>query len=75
MFSLKESGYDLRDTTIAYQPQFNTITFGYRSFTYYGSKLWNSVPLYLKQIKEFYVFKRELHDWLFIDQPKHFEMC
>ena len=75
MFLLKESGYDLRDTSIAYQPKFKSITFGYRSFTYYGSKLWNSMPLYLKQIKEFHVFKRELHDWLYIDQPKHLEIC
>ena len=64
MLSIKDTKYELRDGSIAHQPIFQTITFGYRSFSYYGSKLWNSLPLYLKQVDDIQAFKKELHNWL-----------
>ena len=74
MFSVKDTKYDLRDASIAHQQIFQTITFGYRSFSYYGSKLWNSLPLYLKRIDDFQAFKRELHNWLLDTQPSELEI-
>ena len=43
-FSIKETAYDLRDTSVMNQNSFKTRTYGYRSFAYYGSKLWNCLP-------------------------------
>ena len=74
MFSVKNTKYNLRDASIAHQNIFQTVTFGYRSFSYYGSKLWNSLPLYLKRIDEFHAFKRELHIWLLDAQPSELEI-
>ena len=49
MFSIKDVTYDFRDNSIAIQHKFSTTTFGRRSFSYYGSKLWNSLPRNLKK--------------------------
>ena len=74
MFSIKDPNYAMRDESIALQPKFKNKTFGYRSFSYYGAKVWNSVPSNLKtqsNQEHLYAFKKTLHDWLFTFQPEH----
>ena len=57
LFKPKSTTYNLRDSKILHQPRFNTFTFGYRSFNYYGAKLWNSLPVYLKNAESVNNFK------------------
>ena len=52
--------YEFRDKDQMVQPKFKTRTFGYRSFTYYGAKIWNSLPSDLKQSPTLNSFKKEL---------------
>ena len=44
LFITPESKYDLRNKSSLLQPKFNTYKYGYNSFRYLGSKLWNSLP-------------------------------
>ena len=53
LFCKQEIKYDLRDTTLLEQPKFSTKTYGYRSFKYFGSKLWNALPLDTENYDEF----------------------
>ena len=64
MFSLKDTGYSLRDKSIVCQEKYNTRTYGYRSFRYYGSKLWNCLPNSLKSAQDIVSFKCMLDTWL-----------
>ena len=76
MFSIKEPKYDFRDGSVAHQPKWETKTFGYRSFTYYGSKLWNSLPPELKIFKpdDFFAFKTNLTEWLLTTDTTELEI-
>lgn len=74
MFVKKSSVYSLRDTDILHQPKFNTYTFGYRSFAYYGAKLWNSLPLDLKKAPNLHIFKSKLNDWCRSESAKSLEI-
>ncbi len=40
--------YELRDNNLLIQMKFKTITHGKSSFVYFGSKLWNSLPIGIK---------------------------
>ena len=62
-FKIKSIPYGFRDSTILEQPEFNTKTYGYRSFRYVGAKLWNVLPLNLKNIDNLDIFKREISTW------------
>ena len=37
----KEQCYDIRDNNKLIQRKFKSITYGYKSFSYYGAKIWN----------------------------------
>ena len=76
MFTIKDTNYSMRDGSIAVQPKFNNTTFGYRSFSYYGAKLWNALPSDLKTIEpeNLSIFKKNLHGWLFTTKPKHLDV-
>ena len=52
MFIDKESKYNLRDQSRLLQPKFNTKRYGYRSFMYFGSKIWNSLPNNIKNLDD-----------------------
>ena len=49
MFIAPTSNYDFRNSSRLLQPKFNTYTFGYKSFRYFGSKVWNLLPAKLKK--------------------------
>ena len=63
MFDWHNTSYNLRDENRVCQPKFKTYTFGYRSFKYYGAKIWNSLPANLKRYDDFYIFKKKLTEW------------
>ena len=49
------------------QPKFNTKRYGYRSFKYFGSKIWNSLPTSIKNLDDLDLFKRDLFNWCMTD--------
>ena len=52
LFSIKDSQYSLRDSSLLVQPIKNTTNYGLRTFTYLGSKLWNNLPATMKSSVE-----------------------
>ncbi len=55
--------YDLRDDNRLIQKRFRTITYGKRSFLYLGHKLWNTMPLEIKNVISLQNFKDRLKTW------------
>ena len=49
IFSKKSVPYRMRDSYIIEQPKRRTTTFGLRSLSYVGAKVWNELPTYLKE--------------------------
>ena len=70
LFTKKSMAYDLRVSDLLIQRKFKTYKFGYRSFTYYGAKLWNSLPADLKQSQSLQIFKSRLYGWCRSDKAK-----
>ena len=70
----KSTMYNLRDTDLLKQPRFKTFKFGYRSFAYYGAKLWNSLPLEIKGSVNLRIFKNKLYHWCRSDSAKRLEV-
>ena len=63
MFKSKNSLYNFRDPSKLDQSKFKTVRFGYKSFSYYGSKLWNSLPPDIKNAENVFSFKKKLSLW------------
>ena len=63
LFCKQEIKYDLRDKTLLEQPKFSTKTYGYRSFKYYGSKIWNALPFEIKNTENYDEFKLRFTTW------------
>ena len=74
MFTERPLKYDLRDSNLVHQPKFKTFKYGYRSFRYYGAKLWNSLPSSLKCEKDIANFKRSLSKWCLSEDAKSLEI-
>ena len=74
LFEEKSPTYHLRDTDLLKQPRFKTYRFGYRSFAYYGAKLWNSLPIELKSSVNLNVFKNKLYYWCRSISAKNLEI-
>ena len=53
-FINKDTPYNLRDSNRVQQPEFQTVRYGFKSFRYYGSKLWNALPTEVKQPDNLY---------------------
>jgi hypothetical protein len=64
IFDTRENPYNLRDNDSFDLPQFNTITYGRKSFKYYGAKLWTNIPTEIKQSVSLSTFKRKIEIWL-----------
>ena len=58
MFSGKDSSYNLWDNSRPMQPKFNTKRYGYKSFKYLGSKVWNCLPPCVKNVNDLNLFKK-----------------
>ena len=49
LFINKDTPYNLRDSNRLQQPEYKTVRYGFKSFRYYGSKIWNALPTEVKQ--------------------------
>jgi hypothetical protein len=65
LFQLRTSSYSLRDSSRLLQPKYSTVKYGFRSFRYYGSKLWNALPSQVKNSESLHVFKRKITAWCY----------
>ncbi len=63
MLQVKDITYDLRDSNILCQPKFNNITYGKKTFSYYGIHIWNSLPNNIKESTSLDNFKTMLKAW------------
>ena len=71
MFSGKDSSYNLRDNSRLMQPKFNTKRYGYKSFKYLGSKVWNCLPPCVKNVNDLNLFKKNIYDWCLTGHAKN----
>ena len=65
IFHVKDVPYDLRHQVNLEQPRRRSAMHGLRSFSYIGSKLWNSLPVHFKSLDEIDVvnFKAMINEW------------
>ena len=63
LFHERRLRYNLRNSNLLTQHRFTTKKYGFRSFIYYGAKLWNALPVDLKQIDQLHIFKQRLTEW------------
>ena len=64
LFIKKDQNYALRDQDTVIQRRFKTYTFGYNSFSYFGSKVWNNLPTDLKNTSSTDTFKAGIDKWI-----------
>ena len=62
-FVIRPNADRLRDSNRAMQPKFSSVGFGFESFKYFGAKLWNVLPITVKQSENLFIFKDRLTDW------------
>ena len=74
LFVHKNVDYELRDSHKLEQPKFDTKKYGYRSFMYYGSKLWNLLPSDVKRSTSIYEFRGKVTEWCFTVSPNDFDI-
>ena len=55
--------YNFRDRRRLNQPKSHTYTYGFRSFRYSGSKLWNFLPRAIKNTNDSNGFKKNITEW------------
>ncbi len=63
MFQVKYINYDLKESNMLWQPKFNKITYGKKTFTYYVRHIWNTLPNNIKQCTSLDNFKTMLKAW------------
>ena len=65
LFEVKQHDHCLRDDTRLLQPKVRTTTHGLRTISYLGAKLWNDLPVHMKNIHHMdpYEFKSMLLLW------------
>jgi hypothetical protein len=64
LFTRKESTYEIRDNNLFNIPRFKTVSYGKKSFMYYGAKLWANIPKEIKDKPSLKFFKDALTIWL-----------
>ena len=65
LFQTRINSYDMRDNDQYSLPFYNSVTYGKKSFRYYGSKLWNKLPVEVKNNDSLSSFKSSLSNWLY----------
>ncbi len=63
MFNVKETSYNIRDSSLMYLPSFNKLMYGKNTFKYYGSHLWNLLPTDIKKCMDLNTFKTLIMSW------------
>jgi hypothetical protein len=59
---LKNTGHNLRNKNLNL-PYFKNVTYGKKSFSYYGANLWNDLPQCVRDAENFRSFKKLLSTW------------
>ena len=75
MYAIKECEYALRDCSRIQQSKFKTYTFGYKSFQYYGAKVWNSIPIHVKNSTDLSIFKQDIDVWCRSHEANALSIC
>ena len=73
LFCEQASDYQLRDSSRLIQSILNTFKFGSKSFRYFGAKLWNVLPVDIKQSESLSMFKTRITKWCYSDAAKALE--
>ena len=63
MFTPKYVPYQMRDSSLLEQSRCRSTTYGLRSVSYIGAKLWNDLPNDFKATTAFTDLKRMLQTW------------
>ena len=63
MFQLKSHSYSLRSVNTLFQSQKKSTKGGLHSFSYFGSRVWNSLPNELRTTSDLTSFKRQIKNW------------
>ena len=63
MIHKKSSPYELRDNSILSRPKVNYTHYGLKTFSSYGAKIWNTLPVSLKSGLSLYEFKQMIKSW------------
>ncbi len=63
MFNVKETCYNLSDSSLMCLQSFNKIMYGKPTFKYYGSHLWNILPNDIKKCMDPDTFKTLIMSW------------
>ena len=64
LFTRKESHYSIRDNDLFNIPRFKTVSYGKKSFRYFGAKLWANIPKDIKEKPSIKCFNDALTIWL-----------
>ena len=70
LFTPQSNDYHHRDSSRLIQPKFNTFKFGFKSFKYFGAKLWNVLYIDIKRSESLSIFKRSIAAWCHSDAAK-----
>jgi hypothetical protein len=65
LFDIQKHQYDCRGFKNVKQKKFKTIKYGYQSFTYLGSKLWNALPNEIRKANDIHTFKNAVKEFNF----------
>ena len=63
IFEKSDNPYCMRDKNKLIQPLKRTTTYGLRSFEYYGSHVWNMLPVHFKSCESISEFKNSIKRW------------
>ena len=63
IFEKSDNPYCMRDKNKLIQPLKRTTTYGLRSFEYYGSHVWNMLPVHFKSFESISEFKNSIKRW------------
>ena len=58
-----------RDNSRSIQPKLNTKRYGYKSFKYLGSKVWNCLQPCVKNVNDLNLFKKNIYIYLVLNWP------
>ena len=67
IFEIRNIPYVLRDSSRLDQPLKQTTNYGLRSINYLGSKIWNTLPMHIKNSPDIISLKLALRGWSGVD--------
>ncbi len=63
LFEEKDKIYNLHSTVSLKQPKCNKVTYGLKSFRYKDAKIWNDLPIKIKNSIALAEFKNQIKKW------------